>query len=358
VSARRVAALACATFCAAARAIAQQPVPTPVQESVTVHRVEITLHVTDRSGAPVQGMEPREFSVFVDGKHVDTESVEWVASAGDGTLVPTREVRAGGPEPEPPPPAPSGRLIVMVFQREIAGQKEEGLMRMKRQALDFVETLKPDDQVAILAMGARLWLRLDFTADRKAIRKAVGDATRAEDVVRVSDPPEPSIAARLASEDEERATSIEKAFLAIGRALKPLPGAKAVLFFGYGIGRWNALAPAGSGDYYQGNVIYPEEYERAREALSAAQAPVFTLDVSSGAHQLSEALHKLSFETGGFYVPTHQFPNWAMQRVAAAITGHYVLVIDKPALPPGLHKIEIVTIRRNVSLLYRQTYED
>ena len=354
---RRVATLAAAALWLAARAIAQQPSPTPVQESVTVHRVEITLHVTDRSGAPVQGMEPREFSVFVDGKHVDTESVEWVGSAGDSTVEQTREVHVGGPEPEARP-APSGRLIVMVFQREIAGQKEEGLMRMKRQALDFVDTLKSDDQVAILAMGARLWLRLDFTSDRKAIRKAIGDATRAEDIVRVSDPPEPSIAARLASEDEERATSIEKAFLAIGKALKPLPGAKAVLFFGYQVGRWNALAPAGSGDYFQGNVIYPEDYERARQALSAAQAPVFTLDVSSGQHQLSEALHKLSFETGGFYVPTHQFPNWAMQRVASAIAGHYVLVIDKPVLPPGLHKIEIVTIRRNVSLLYRQTYED
>jgi VWFA-related protein len=358
VNPRRAAAVAVAALCAAGIAIAQQPSPTPVQESVTVHRVEITLHVTDRSGAAVQGIEPREFSVFVDGKHVDTESVEWVASAGDGTSVPTREIRAGGPEPETPPPAPSSRLIVMVFQREIAGQKEEGLMRMKRQALDFVDTLKPDDQVAILAMGARLWLRLDFTSDRKAIRKAVGDATRAEDVVRVSDPPEPSIAARLAAEDEERATSIEKAFLAIGRALKPLPGAKAVLFFGYAVGRWNALAAAGSGDYQQGNVIYPEEYERAREALAAAQAPVFTLDVSSGQHQLSEALHRLSFETGGFYVPTYQHPDWAMQRVAAAILGHYVLVIAKPDRPPGLHKIEIVTTRRNVSLLYRQTYED
>src|SRR5262245_64624915 len=158
-------------------------------------------------------MGPREFSVFVDGKHVDTESVEWVSSAGDGTVVPTREVRLGEPTLAPPPTPYSGRLIVMIFQREIAGQKEEGLMRMKRQALDLVDTLKPEDQVAVLAMGARLWLRLDFTADRKAIRKAIGDATRAEDIVRVSDPPEPSIAARLASEDEERATSIEKAFL-------------------------------------------------------------------------------------------------------------------------------------------------
>ena len=356
MSARLVAALAGAALGAAARAIAQQPGPTPVQESVTVHRVEITLHATDRSGAAVQGMEPREFSVFVDGKHVDTESVEWVSSAGDGTIVPSQEVRLGEPSLEPPPTPYSGRLIVMIFQREIAGQKEEGLMRMKRQALALVDTLKPDDRVAVLAMGARLWLRLDFTADPKAIRKAVADATRAEDVARAATPSEFSIAAQLAPEDEERATSIEKALLAVGKALKPLPGSKAVLFFGYQIGRWNALAPVG--EYHQGNVIYPEEYERAREALSAAQAPVFTLDVSSGSHQLEEALKKLSFETGGFYVPTHQFPDWAMQRVSAAITGHYVLVIAKPELPPGRHKIEIVTTRRDVSLLYRQFYED
>src|SRR5262249_23111824 len=152
VSPRSPAAWAALAFGVAAGTIGQQRTPTPVQESVTVHRVEITLHVTDRSGAVVEGMEPREVSVFVDGKHVSTESVEWVASAGAGTLEPTREVHTGAPEPEAPV-TPSGRLIVMVFQREIAGQKEEGLMRMKRQALDFVNTLKPDDQVAILAMG-------------------------------------------------------------------------------------------------------------------------------------------------------------------------------------------------------------
>jgi len=302
-------------------------------------------------------LERRDFSLFVDDQRIPIESAEWVSSAGDATSVPTKEVRSEGPGLAPPP-APSSRRIVMIFQREIAGQKEEGLMRMKRQALDFVETLRPEDQVAVLAMGARLWLRLDFTADRKAIRKAIGDATRDEDIVRVDNPQEHSMAARLAPEDEERATSIEKALLAVGKALKPLPGSKAVLFFGYQVGRWNALAPAGSGDYHMGNVLYSEEYERAREMLSAAQAPVFTLDVSSGQHQLQEALRKLSFETGGFYVPTYQFPNWAMQQVASAISGHYVVVFAKPALGPGLHRIRIDSPRRGVALLYRQFYED
>ena len=298
-------------------------------------------------------MEYREFSLLIDGQRVPIESVEWVSSTGDATAAPSREIRTGEPTPLP---APLGRLIVVVFQREAGGQKEEGLMRMKRQALEFVDSLKPEDKVSVLGMGGRLWLRLDFTADRGSIRKAIGGVFRQEDLARVSDPPEPSIATRLSSEDEERAASIEKALLAIGRALRPLPGSKAVLFFGWSVGRWNALAQ--SGDYHLGNVIYSDEFERAREALSAAQAPVFTLDVSSGQHPLQEALRKLSFETGGFYVPTYQFPGWAMQRVASAITGHYVLVFAKPALGPGVHKIEIRTPRSDAALLYRQSYED
>jgi VWFA-related protein len=328
-----------------------------VREEVSVTRVEVTLHVTDRFGAAIQDLEARDFSLLVDGKRVPIESVEWVSSTVPATSQPSTEVVLAGPQPAAPtPPAASGRLVVMVFQREIGGQKEEGLMRMKRQALEFVESLQAEDRVAVLGMSSRLWLRLDFTADRGAIRKAVGDVFRREDVARRDDPPGPSIASRLSAEDEARASSIEKALLAIGRALRPLPGSKAVLFFGWGVGRWNALSA--SGDYHMGNIVYPEEFERAREALSAAQAPVFTLDVSSGPHTLDEGLRRLSFETGGFYVPTYRFPGWAMQTVASAIAGHYVLVFAKPRAGPGIHTIEIRTPRKGAALLYRQSYED
>ena len=104
--------------------------------------------------------------------------------------------------------------------------------------------------------------------------------------------------------------------------------------------------------------IRDRDYEAARKALSEAQAPVFTLDVSGGPHQLQEGLNALSFETGGFYMPTYEFPRSAMRQVGEAIKGHYVVVFRKPDLAKGAHKIRIDRMRGDWQLLYRQDYDD
>jgi VWFA-related protein len=351
-------AAAAALLPVAAPASAQQPSPTPVQEIVFVTRVEVTLHVTDKLGHVIPGLGKEDFRLFVDEEPVPIESVEWAgapaAAPAAGSETPPAEAR---PAPDAAFSSEVGRLLVFVFQNQIEGVKDEGLLRMKRQALDFVDTLTPRDRAAVLLMGSRLWLNQDFTVDRKALRAAISRVPQKEDAAAAaSDSGEPSLAPRLPAETTRAATSPEKALAAIGRALRPLPGSKAVLFFGWAIGRWNALAPVG--DYHMGRIDYSKDYEDARRALSEAQAPVFTLDVSSGPHQLQEGLNALSFETGGFYMPTYQFPRSAMQQVGEAIKGHYVLVFRKPDLPRGPHKIRIDRMRGNWNLLYRQDYDD
>ena len=82
------------------------------------------------------------------------------------------------------------------------------------------------------------------------------------------------------------------------------------------------------------------------------------LDVSGGHHTLAAGLERLSFETGGYYLPTWDFPRWAMKTAASAIKGHYVLVFRPPSLPErGFHEIRIEG-PSGVKLLYRQGYED
>jgi VWFA-related protein len=337
-----------------ATAIAQQP----VHEQISVERVEVTLHVTDRRGEPIRGLSPSDFRVFVDRRPVRIESLEWVSNGpqtASGVEESGREPPSCDGAEAVSPPMPPGRLIVLLFQWEVAGQKQEGFVRMVRQALDFVDSLEPRDRLAVLTLGARLWLLQDFTEDRDkariAIRNALGHG--------VSDRPAAgeqfSLRAGLSSDAQREATSIEKALLAIGRGLKPIPGSKAVLFFGWGIGKWLSLR---SDDPNLGAVVYSKEYEQARAALSEAQAPVFTLDISDGRHQLEEGLKRLSFETGGCYVPTYLFPEWAMKTVAHSISGHYVLVFRKPDGAPGSHSIRVETSRREVVLLYRQQFED
>jgi VWFA-related protein len=335
----------------------------PVREEVTVSQVEITLHVTDKQGRVVPDLKKEDFQLFVDGQPVPIETVEWVGSISDAAPSRTTTIERTGPGAEPASESvlavPSGRLFVMVFQSHIEGHKDEGLMRMKRQALKFLDTLGPDDQVALLVFGSRLWLSQDFTADRAVLKKAIHAAPRKEETERPESPGAISIAAHLSHEDERLATSMEKGLTAIGRALRPLPGAKAILFFGYAVGRWNALSETAS-NAGLGHFVSTRDLETAQKALAAAQSPVFSLDISSGAHSLGAGLRQLSFETGGFYMRTETFPDWAMGVVREAVKGHYTLTFNKPNLKPGPHRIQIDKMRGAApwTLLYRQEYDD
>jgi VWFA-related protein len=316
----------------------------------------VTLHVTDKVGNVIPGLKKEDFRLFIDGEPQPIESVEWVGSVSAGApRAGSTLTRADAPEAQVAAENP-GRLIVMLFQSHIEGQKDDGLMRMKRQALQFVDTLAPADQVAILVAGSRLWLSQDFTSDRAVIRKVIGSVPRKEEIERAANPEGPSIGANLTVEDERASTTMEKGLAAIGRALRPLPGSKAILFFGYGVGRWNALAA--TGEYHMGHFVSTADLEAAQKALAAAQAPVFSLDISGGSHHLEAGLKQLSFDTGGFYMRTDTFPRWAMAAVREAIKGHYVLVFRKPPGEPGPHKISIELMRGTGVLLYRQEYDE
>ena len=335
----------------------QAPLPqiTPLQEEVTVVRVEVTLHVTDKQGRVVPGLQKEDFQLFIDDRPVSIESLEW-----EGTVsasMPHAGAQAVRADQPPVPAEDSGRLIAMVFQGHMEGLKDEGLMRMKRQALQFVDTLGPKDQVAVLIAGERLRLTLDVTTDRAAIRNAIDKAPRTGAAPR-AEGDSARIAAHLSEEDERGATSVEKQMALLGRALRPLPGSKAILFFGWAMGKWTALGTPG--DYSFGRFDSSADLEAAQKSLAAAQAPVFAMDVSGGGHGLAEGLRQLAYETGGFYVPTHTFPGWAMQAVQEAIKGHYVLVFAKPAGQPGPHRIRIEKLRgaAPIQMLYRQEYDD
>ena len=328
-------------------AMAQQP----VQEQVHVTVVEVTLHASDRSGEPVQGLGPRDLRLFVDGHDEPIESLDWVSNERKGGAEnSSTPSSAAPPAVSEAPAAPPGRLIVFFFQWHIEAVKIEGHLRMSRQAIEFLDTLQPDDEIAVVTFGSSLWLRQDFTRDRARARAAIQNALLLENAPTSPEPP----SLKAIVHGHEGVTSIEKAFTALGDALRPLPGSKAILFLGWGVGEMSFLGPGGA----LGAMRYSADYERAIAALGRAQAPVFSLDVSGGHHSLAAGLERLSFETGGYYLPTWDFPRWAMKTAASAIQGHYVLVFRPPALPKhGFHEIQLDG-PSGVKLLYRHGYED
>lgn len=345
-----MATIAAADPLGAAIQLPPAPEPTPVvthSEEVVVGRVLVNTHVLGRDGNPVPNLGLDDFRVEIDGKPARLESAEWVEEAtGSGsTTVLSAAGEVGAPEP--------GRLIVLLFQWEVASQKQIGFVRMQRQASSFVRGIHPGDRVAVLLFDSRLWLVQDFTSDRDALAAAVESVLARR--TRPGDGLEPSLADGLV-DGGKNATGIEKALLAIASALKPIRGAKSLVFFGWGIGVWEQTFP----NQMSGHVRNRREYGPARRALNASETAVFCLDISDGGHSLAEGLDRVAYDTGGFYLPTYLFPEFAIDRLRKALRGYYALVVVKPQDVRGRHsiRVRVGTGRAWPLVLHRSGYDD
>jgi VWFA-related protein len=344
-------------FAAAAMLAAAPPPPDPqirFGERVDVERVIVDARVVDDAGMPLPGLGPKDFRLKVDGKVVPLESAYWVAAA-------RRE-----PEPEPPPegattpafvvtPEPvegeiaPGRLIVFFFQKDFEESRLTGLLRMQRTALSMVDNLVPGDRVAVVSFDHHLKLRLDFTSDPETLRHVIGNVMLLGDPRYIPPGPPPSLAEHFDRERARKAASPETALLVLADALKELPGPKTMIFVGWGMGRFDGRS---------GSVTLDHDYGPARRTLLEARVTVFCLDVTQADyHSLEVGLQQVAEDTGGFYARTHLFPELAMRRLEAALSGHYVLTFEKPRLRPGPHRVEVDLVGRKGTVLAKSSYE-
>ncbi len=329
--------------CLAGQSAVRKPVQ--VEEHVAVERVVITGHVIDKFAKAIPGLVADDFRVSVDGTLTPIESVEWIPAGADS------EPRPPIVHPEEPPQvldprlAPHPRLTVMLFQWEIAGQKDVGFVRMMRQAKRLVEASPSDDRFAVFGFGSSLRLLQDFTNDRASIERAILSIRSLNWKRQPGEAGGPTIAA--GSDECGKPDSIEAAFTCIGTALQRMPGSKALLFFGWTAATtrdtWRVRAPA---------II---------EAVAKAETSVFVLDVSDGRRSkvvLLESLKTLAFETGGSYQETYVFPDLARQRVQSSLDGYYELTFRNPGIHRGWHEVEIELTRRVGTPLFRRWFQD
>ena len=323
-----------------ASALAQQQ-PPRFTERVDVNRILIDARVVDDGGGPVSGLGVEDFDVKLGGKAARVDSVQWVAAASDDapSFAEPAAVRTTFQ-------ASSGRLIVFVFQKSFERGRMPGLMRMLIKSREFIDSLTPRDRVAVLSFDSRLRIWLDFTGDRARVAHALERGILLETPPPSQASVDPSLVARLDRAGVRRAYSIERALRLIGEALEDLPGAKSVVLVGHGFGR---LGPAG--------VSMENEYDAMRAALQTARASVFCLDVTDADyHSLEAGLQLVAEDTGGFFVRTHIFPQQAIDRLAGALAGHYVLFVENPGLPSGSHRIEVRLTRRSGHVLANADY--
>lgn len=320
--------------------------PPQYRERVDVARVLIDARVIDGRGQPLSGLEAGNFQVKIDGKPARVESVQWVTGALTASEIdsdPLDRFLKGAPEH----PA-EGRLVVFLFQKSLESGRIAGFMRMLLDLRTFLDGFTPHDRIAVVLFDSRLRLLLDFTSDVDRVSEVFARSLLFDNPAPGGRDDSPSLFEAIGKDEAERTHSIESALLVLAAALKPLPGAKTVVLVGHGFGR---LGPSG--------VVMENNYDEAREALQAARASVFCLDVTNADyHSLEAGLQLVAEDTGGFFERTHIFGQHAIAKLSAALAGHYVLIVEKPDLKPGRHRIDVRLKGRSGTVLARNAFVD
>jgi VWFA-related protein len=307
-------------------------------ERVDVARMIVDARVLDDRGNPVLGLTADDFKLSIDGKTARVETATWVGR-GDADL--DAAPLEWTPLPEAGASTGPGRLIVFLFQKDLEPSRILGLMRMLLKGRRFLETLTPNDRVAILSFDSHLKIWTDFTNDRARLDRLLAHGLLFERPPTAHASSMPSLVERLDPDRGRRTYGIERALELIGEALEPLPGSKSLVLVGYGFGRYN-----------KSSVTMETDYVPARHALVASRTSVFSLDVTEADyHSLEAGLQLISAQTGGFYARTHVFPDDAMRRLSGALAGYYVLFVEKPESLRTTHAIKLELTRRKGRVL-------
>jgi VWFA-related protein len=332
---RRAAAAALVLLLARPSAGEEEKPAARIARTEQVVRLVVDAYVTDANGDPVTDLVASDFLVKADGKALEVESAEFVAAGTpEGPVAsPPAGAEASASAPSPYPP---GRLIVLFVEGDLGRQRTKGLMRVKQELYRLLDRLQPTDRVAVVRFYSHLTVLTDFTNDRSALDEAfrLGLGSSRDTDVRVS--PYPSLAANLDFVQAYKAAHVERALELVASALAPIPGAKAVVFAGWGF--FANRAP-----------IEGVLYERALGALMRARANVFTLDTSDADwHTLETTLQTASQATGGTYAKTNLFAGQAVERVARALAGRWVLVCVAPDAAPRTLDVSLADRRGDV----------
>jgi hypothetical protein len=227
--------------------------------------------------------------------------------------------------------------VVIFVQADLHATRISGQMRMRPYTRKLLATFHSGDRVAVVSFDSHLKLWQDFDTDLAATHEAIDVAMLYSHEVGVAPARPHSLARHFDFAAARGAASPERALELVARALEPLPGEKTLIFLGWGLGR-----------YTRDGVHMTPAFGPAVRALRAARATVFVLDVTSAdSHSLAVGLEGVAAATGGLYFSTYRLPDLAARTLAGAISGYYVLTLDRAALAAAEGTLRI-DLQRNV----------
>jgi VWFA-related protein len=302
--------------------LALQDAPQEVRrrEHVEVERVVVDVRVLADDNRALRGLTATDFAVRVDGRRVAIESADWAGGTPAIALAP--EAAALVP----------GRSTVFFFQKDLHPSRTPGLFRMQDGAVHLLDTMGPEDRVAVASFDHHLELWCDFTSERETLRRIIQHSILFERRPTSMVVAEERSLARFYDPAAGRAAATpEEALEVLARALENVPGAKSIAFFGWGLGRLTG-----------GIVLMEPSYPAMVQALVRSRTTVFALDVTDADfHSLETGMQQIAEDTGGFYAKTHVFPAQALASLEGALAGYYVLTFEGENLRPGRHDLAV-----------------
>jgi VWFA-related protein len=309
------------------RGIPEVPEAPPLSfaDEIDVALSTLVVRVVDTWGKPVLDLKPDDFRIHLGKREIPVVALDWIGEAPPAAASPAEPpaVAEGAYAEEAPPPPRPGRQVLIFVQADLTPSRISGQLRLRPFTRELLEQLAPEDRVAVVSYDSHLKLRQDFTLDRAATHAAVDAAMLWGDPPHIEPGGADSLSGHFDFAAAFQAASPERALEVAARALEPLAGEKTMIFLGWGLGRF------GGGGARMTPAFYP-----AVRALRRAHASVFVLDVTSAdSHSLETGLEAVAEATGGLYLKTFRLPALATRTLSQAISGYYVLTLDRSQLP-------------------------
>jgi VWFA-related protein len=298
-------------------------VPT-VREAVTVREVQLDVLVTDGRGGPVLGLGPSDFVVEEGGEQREITSVIYYGGLP--------ELRAEGGQESAD--RRTDRYFILLFHDQ--GQAAPGLMSAQldagRWTKKWLETLEPNDQVAVLGYDVRLKVYEDFTRDRGRVATAIDNAAVGrkepdrwrEEQAPVATVDSPSLLVNLPTGKTlaRETRKLEEALELVGKAAEGIVGRKNLVLFSIGFG------DIGDFGFFTPD---PRYYPDMEQSLNTGNVAVYAVDLlgaarsEPGSRRENDSLSSIATDTGGHYYSTFINVQTPLRAVADDNLGYYLI---------------------------------
>ncbi|HEV8435431.1 MAG TPA: VWA domain-containing protein, partial [Thermoanaerobaculia bacterium] len=300
-------------------------------ENIDVNLVVLDAVVTDARGNQILGLDKNDFVVKENGVAQPVESVEYFTNR---TLLNEPEEKA----PFKVERTHDQRYYIFFFDKPEDQQLWDRLARARSAAQDFVNAMKPGDQIAVVAHDVRLKVYSDFTNDKAQLLHAIDEvASNGRGVLTGNGPMMKAINGdRMMNETG----TVYQALDMVGDAVRGIRGRKDLILLSPGI-------VDNSQQVVNGLVMNGSRYYRPMiDSLNAANVSVHALNIQedySNTPFVHQTLQQIAEATNGEYYRDVVNFGPLLKRIEQQTNGYYIITYyaHHPRGTSGFQKVKV-----------------